>query len=96
MVRWTRHRLKAEARHQLMPLRDSSAEAARQGTVGIGCGRPYIRESCGRGNMDDNTIMNSTDTSRFTAARNGTIWDPRADLDDDGDGRAKLRVSTVI
>jgi hypothetical protein len=35
--------------------------------------------------MDDNTIMNSTDTSRFTAAKNATIWDPRADLDDDGD-----------
>jgi RHS repeat-associated protein len=48
-------------------------------------GRPYIRESCGRGDMDDNTIMNSTDTSRFTAAKNATIWDPRADLDDDGD-----------
>jgi len=48
-------------------------------------GRPYIRESCGRGDMDDNTVMNSTDTSRFTAARNGSIWDPRADMDDDGD-----------
>jgi hypothetical protein len=35
--------------------------------------------------MDDNTIMNSTDTTRFTAAKNATIWDPRADLDDDGD-----------
>jgi hypothetical protein len=33
--------------------------------------------------VDDNTIMNSTDTSRFTAAKNATIWDPRADLDDD-------------
>jgi RHS repeat-associated protein len=48
-------------------------------------GQPFIRESCGRGDMDDNTIMNSTDTSRFTAAKNATIWDPRADLDDDGD-----------
>jgi RHS repeat-associated protein len=34
--------------------------------------------------VDDNTIMNSTDTSRFTLAKNGTIWDPRADMDDDG------------
>jgi RHS repeat-associated protein len=35
--------------------------------------------------MDDNTIMNSTDSTRFTAAKNATIWDPRADMDDDGD-----------
>jgi hypothetical protein len=35
--------------------------------------------------VDDNTVLNSTDTSRFTAAKNATIWDPRADLDDDGD-----------
>ncbi len=44
-------------------------------------GRPRIRESCGRGDMNDNTWMDSTDTSRFTAAKNGSIWDPRADLD---------------
>lgn len=48
-------------------------------------GRPYIRESCGRGDMNDNTVMSSTDTARFTAALSGAIWDPRADLDDDGD-----------
>ena len=48
-------------------------------------GRPRIRESCGRGDLNDDTLMTSTDTSRFTDAKNGTIWDPRADMDDDGD-----------
>jgi len=48
-------------------------------------GRPFIRESCGRGDMDDDTDMDSTDDTRFAAALAGSIWDPRADLDDDGD-----------
>ncbi len=48
-------------------------------------GRPRIRESCGRGDMNQDSIMNSTDTTRFDAAKAGSIWDPRADLDDDGD-----------
>jgi len=48
-------------------------------------GRPRIRESAGRGDMDDDTLMGSSDTTRFTNAKNGSIWDPRADLDDDGD-----------
>jgi len=48
-------------------------------------GRPRIRESCGRGDMNDDTKLSSTDTTRFTAAKNATIWDPRADMDDDGD-----------
>ena len=48
-------------------------------------GRMKIRESCGRGDMDNDTQLTSTDTSRFTSAKNGTIWDPRADMDDDGD-----------
>jgi YD repeat-containing protein len=48
-------------------------------------GRPRIRESCGRGDLNDDTLMTSTDTSRFTSAKNGSIWDPRADMDDDGD-----------
>jgi hypothetical protein len=50
-----------------------------------GYGRPYIRETCGRGDMDNDTVLGSTDTTRFTNAKNGSIWDPRADLDDDGD-----------
>ena len=48
-------------------------------------GRPHIRESCGRGDMDNETTLTSTDSTRFTDAKNATIWDPRADMDDDGD-----------
>jgi len=48
-------------------------------------GRPHIRESCGRGDMNNETTLTSTDDTRFTAAKNATIWDPRADMDDDGD-----------
>ena len=52
-------------------------------------GRPFIRESCGRGDMNQDTKMNSTDDSRFALAKNactsGCIWDPRADMDDDGE-----------
>ena len=52
-------------------------------------GRPFIRESCGRGDMNQDTKMNSTDDTRFAAAKSscssGCIWDPRADMDDDGD-----------
>jgi len=49
-------------------------------------GRPLIRELCGRGDMNDDTRMTTTpDDSRFAAAKDGSIWDPRADLDDDGD-----------
>jgi RHS repeat-associated protein len=48
-------------------------------------GRHRIRESCGRGDMDNDTQLTSVDDFRFTAAKNGTIWDPRADMDDDGD-----------
>jgi len=46
-------------------------------------GMKGIRESAGRGDMNNNTLMTSTDTTRFTNAMNGTIWDPRADLDDE-------------
>jgi YD repeat-containing protein len=49
-------------------------------------GRPLIRELCGRGDMNDDTRMTTTpDDSRFEDAEDDTIWDPRADLDDDGD-----------
>jgi hypothetical protein len=49
-------------------------------------GRPLIRELCGRGDMNDDTRMTTTpDDARFSAAKAGSIWDPRADLDDDGD-----------
>jgi hypothetical protein len=50
-----------------------------------GYGQPYIRESCGRGDMNNNTVITSTDGTRFDDALATTIWDPRADLDDDGD-----------
>lgn len=48
-------------------------------------GRPLIRESCGRGDMNDDSKLSSTDTTRFDEAEDDTIWDPRADMDDDGD-----------
>jgi hypothetical protein len=48
-------------------------------------GRPRIRESCGRGDMNNDTKMSSGDTTRFDDANADTIWDPRADMDDDGD-----------
>jgi YD repeat-containing protein len=49
-------------------------------------GRPLIRELCGRGDMNDDTRMTTTpDDARFAAAKDGSICDPRADLDDDGD-----------
>jgi YD repeat-containing protein len=50
-----------------------------------GYGRPYIRESAGRGDMDDDADMDGTDSTRFSDVGGGTIWDPRADIDDDGD-----------
>lgn len=43
------------------------------------------RFAAGMSRVNDDTLMTSTDTSRFTDAKNGTIWDPRADMDDDGD-----------
>lgn len=43
------------------------------------------RFAAGMSRVDDDTLMTSADTTRFTNAKNGTIWDPRADLDDDGD-----------
>jgi hypothetical protein len=49
-------------------------------------GRPLIRELCGRGDMNNDTRMTTTpDDARFEDAEDDTIWDPRADLDDDGD-----------
>ncbi len=49
-------------------------------------GRPLIRESCGRGDMDNDTDMHPTvDGWRVKDAAGGDIWDPRADMDDDGD-----------
>jgi len=51
-----------------------------------GYGRPYIRESAGRGDMNNDTLIEpAADGDRFRDARSGTIWDPRADIDDDGD-----------
>ncbi len=63
----------------------SRSEAAGQGYAYDPYGRPLIRESAGRGDMDDDTDMDSTDNFRQGLAVSGTIWDPRADIDDDGD-----------
>lgn len=48
-------------------------------------GQPLIRESCGRGDMDNSSTMVGADATRFDDADANSIWDPRADLDDDGD-----------
>lgn len=50
-----------------------------------GYGQPLIRESCGRGDMDNSSTMVAADATRFDDADANSIWDPRADLDDDGD-----------
>ena len=48
-------------------------------------GRPRIRESCGRGDMNNDTDMDTSDWYRFQDAKIGFLWDPRADMDGDGD-----------
>jgi len=49
-------------------------------------GRPRIRESLGRGDMDNDTVYGSGNDTLFNAVFSGTpAWDPRADMDDDGD-----------
>ena len=50
-------------------------------------GRLRLRESAGRGDMDHDSDLDSTDRTRVssTMGLNPSIWDPRADLDDDGD-----------
>jgi hypothetical protein len=50
-----------------------------------GYGRPYLRESAGRGDFTHDGSISSGDQTRFDLARAASIWDPRADLDDDGD-----------
>ncbi|MCG8406468.1 MAG: hypothetical protein MI923_14825 [Phycisphaerales bacterium] len=47
-------------------------------------GRPQIRQSAGRGDMDNNTDITATDTSRYGGVQSGTGWDSRADMNDDG------------
>ncbi|MFO0972934.1 MAG: dockerin type I repeat-containing protein [Phycisphaerae bacterium] len=49
-----------------------------------GYGRPYIRESAGLGDMNNDSVLDSTDATRVAAAIAGTIWDPRADVNGDG------------
>ncbi len=52
------------------------------------CYHPYgqllLHESAGRGDFDNDTDMDGTDTARFMAVLGNTKWDPRTDLDDDG------------
>ncbi|MCG8404253.1 MAG: hypothetical protein MI923_03550, partial [Phycisphaerales bacterium] len=47
-------------------------------------GRPLIRESAGRGDMNNNTDVDGTDFGRYSGALSGSGWDPRADMNDDG------------
>ncbi|MFO0972939.1 MAG: dockerin type I repeat-containing protein [Phycisphaerae bacterium] len=49
-----------------------------------GYGRPYIRESAGLGDMNNDSVLDSTDATRVAAAIAGSIWDPRADVNGDG------------
>jgi len=46
-----------------------------------------VRESCGRGDFNHDTELTSDDRNRLTSAytSGGSIWDPRGDLNDDGD-----------
>ena len=51
-------------------------------------GRPLIRESVGRGDMNNDTDMDTSDADKVDAANTlsgNSLWDPRADMDDDGD-----------
>ena len=49
-------------------------------------GRPLIRESAGRGDMDTDSDIDSTDLTRHAELLgDGALWDPRGDLNDDGD-----------
>ena len=48
-------------------------------------GRPLIREAAGRGDMDTDSDIDSIDLTRHAAVVAGTLWDPRGDLNDDGD-----------
>jgi len=47
-------------------------------------GKPLIRESAGRGDMNNDGTINTFDITPFVNARDSTSWDPRADLNDDG------------
>ncbi|MCG8406225.1 MAG: hypothetical protein MI923_13595, partial [Phycisphaerales bacterium] len=47
-------------------------------------GRPQIRQSAGRGDMDNNTDITGADTTRYSGVQSGSGWDPRADMNDDG------------
>ena len=47
-------------------------------------GKPLIRESAGRGDFQSNCYINALDTGVFNGVKAGTLWDPRADLNDDG------------
>jgi len=48
-------------------------------------GKPLIREAPGRGDFATFGTIRTVDETRFSAALAATIWDPRADIDDDGD-----------
>ncbi len=49
------------------------------------CSVSGVRESAGRGDMDNDTDTQEDDSTRRAGAVAGTVWDPRADIDDDGD-----------
>ena len=46
------------------------------------CSTPLIRESAGRGDMDNDTEMDESDLTRIENASVGTTWDPRGDMDE--------------
>ncbi|MBK8270337.1 MAG: hypothetical protein IPK83_19395, partial [Planctomycetes bacterium] len=48
-------------------------------------GKPLIRESGGRGDTTDLGRVTAADNTRYGPSVAGTIWEPRCDMDDDGD-----------
>jgi len=59
---------------------DSSPTAQAGECEALASCQGQVRESCGRGDMNNDTKLSSTDTTRFDDANANTIWDPRADL----------------
>ncbi|MBK8270941.1 MAG: hypothetical protein IPK83_22595 [Planctomycetes bacterium] len=48
-------------------------------------GKPLVRESGGRGDTTDLGRVSVQDNFRYAPSVAGTIWEPRCDMDDDGD-----------
>ena len=61
-----------------------AAGSARRGRLDVAFeGVPVTALAIGRVAMDNNTDMDATDLNRVSSVARGTIWDPRADMDDE-------------